>query len=258
MASILVVDDEINVANSIRRLLEAHDFKVDVAANGAQALEKVTKSNDIAVVLSDQRMPRMTGSELFKTLSTKFPQIKRILLTGYTDLESIREAVNTGHIFRFLLKPWDDNELIACVEDAFDSYNIYQENERLKSQLEVLNKNLELAVEQKTRVLNMNIRSLERYEKIVEELPIAMICIGSGGMVVLANNKFCTEFSFTSAVEGIPYTRVLPEPLHGLVDAFEANSQQTLHVGEKNFVVNTSQLEIDSIVIGRLFFIQAI
>ncbi len=116
MSKVLVVDDEENVAKSVRRMLEANGFSVITAQDGKNALDIMRGDSDISVIVSDQRMPKMTGSELFSQLSTEHPDIKRILLTGYTDLDSIREAVNKGNIFRFLLKPWDDEELLRCVE----------------------------------------------------------------------------------------------------------------------------------------------
>jgi YesN/AraC family two-component response regulator len=252
MSKVLVVDDEANVAKSVRRLLEASGFSVITAEDGKNALEIMRAEDDISVIVSDQRMPKMTGSELFAQLSIEHPDIKRILLTGYTDLDSIRAAVNQGNIFRFLLKPWDDDELLKVVEEGEHYYLVKRENDRLRSELELANLNLENKIEQKTRVLNMNIRSLQRYEKIVETLPVGLLCVSDDGMVVLSNTKFCHLFEFSSAVEGMPFKRVLPSGLHPAIDNFQAGSQVTYQHKEESLSVISSALEIEKSIFGKL------
>jgi len=258
MPTILVVDDEVNVAKSIRRLLASSDFEVITAENGEEALVRLAENPAIGVVVSDQRMPKMTGSDLFAQMTIDFPTIRRILLTGYSDLDSIRDAVNKGSIFRFLLKPWDDDELLGCVEDAAKMYNIERENERLKDDLENINKNLENTIKQKTRVLNMNIRSLERFEKIVEKLPIGIVCVSDDGMVVLANHQFCKDFDFRSAVEGMPFKRVLPPEAFHIIEEFKSGTGYDISIGDRTLSITSSELEIDNTVLGKLYSIQVI
>jgi len=257
MSRILIVDDDISVANSLSRLLDAYGFQTVIANNGEEALVILKSSTDISVVVSDQRMPKMTGSELFVIMSEDFPDIRRILITGYTDLESIRAAVNTGQIFRFLLKPWDDSELIGCIEDGIQSYEIIKENRKLKDQLIQANVSLEEKVERKTRVLNMNIMSLQRYEKIVEQLPVGIVCVSKEGMVVLANNQFCSDFNFTSAVEGRPYQRVLPNQMHPLVNSAIPDNTYLFSTQEGNYKSTVVNLILNNTEIGQLFTIQA-
>ena len=257
MSKIMIVDDEANVAKSVKRLLEANDFDVVVAEDGKSALQMLRKETEVSVVVSDQRMPKMTGSELFSQLSVERPDIKRILLTGYTDLDSIRDAVNKGNIFRFLLKPWDDDELLACVEEGEHVFMVHQENKRLRKELELSNTNLEHAVEQKTRVLNMNIRSLQRYEKIVENLPVGVICVSDDGMVVLANQQFCKDFSFDSAVEGMSFKRVLPTDFHPIVENFHDGQQKKVFHANHELLVTSKSLELDRTIYGMLFTFQS-
>jgi FixJ family two-component response regulator len=256
MSKVLVVDDEANVAKSIRRLLEANGFEVITAEDGKNALDIMRRETDVAVIVSDQRMPKMTGSELFAQLSVEHPDIKRILLTGYTDLDSIRDAVNQGNIFRFLLKPWDDDELLKCVEEGEHYYLVKQENERLNRELEQANLNLEHKVAQKTRVLDMNIHSLKRYEKIVENLPVGLLAISDDGMVVLANKHFCSLFGFQAAVEGMPYRKVIPKEVHDLVDNFESGKRLDFAQEERTLQALSSTLEIDNAMFGKLILFQ--
>lgn len=256
MSKVLIVDDEANVAKSIRRLLEARDFDVLVAEDGRSALELLRTESDVGVIVSDQRMPRMTGSELFSQLSVERPEPKRILLTGYTDLESIREAINKGNVFRFLLKPWDDEELIRCVEEGEHYYLVQTENRRLREELERTNQNLENLVQTKTRVLNMNIRSLERYEKIVEQVPVGIACISEDGMVVLANQEFGRLFALNTAAEGMPYRRVIPTAFHPLIENFEDGLQVMVEHDGQEFIVTSRSLEVENTIYGRLFSFQ--
>ncbi|MEJ2045504.1 MAG: response regulator [Reinekea sp.] len=256
MAKILVVDDEANVAKSVGRLLKANDFEVLTAENGKMALEIMRNDSDISVVVSDQRMPKMTGSELFAQLTLEHPRTKRIMLTGYTDLESIRSAINQGNVFRFLLKPWDDDELLRCVEEGEHYYLVQQENDRLRKELEISNTNLENNVAQKTRVLNMNIRSLERYEKIVEQLPIGLICVSDDGMVVLSNHAFSELFNFATAIEGLSYKRILPSDLYPLVENFHNGHHVSVKIQNKPVTVFSNSLELDNTIFGKLFSFQ--
>lgn len=252
MSKVLVVDDEANVAKSVRRLLEAHGFDVLTAEDGQSALATMRKEKEISVVVSDQRMPKMTGSELFSQLALEHPDVKRILLTGYTDLESIREAVNKGNIFRFLLKPWDDDELLRCVEEGEHYHLVSQENKRLQAELALANQNLENKVAQKTRILNMNIRSLERYEKIVEQLPFGILCISEDGMIVLANQQFCKDFDFRSAIEGMPFKRVLPVDMHPIVDNFVPGQAYEVSHQEERLKIYSSSLSLENSIFAKV------
>lgn len=256
MPKILVVDDEQNVAKSVKRLLESNGFDVAIAEDGDSALKLIRESPDFSVVVSDQRMPKMTGSELFSQLAIEFPDAKRILLTGYAELDSIREAVNRGNIFRFLLKPWDDDELLSCVEEGEHYFLVSRENKRLQDELALANQNLENKVEQKTRVLNMNIRSLERYEKIVEQLPVGIVCVSDDGMVVLSNQKFLSLVNITSAIEGMAYKKILPSDVHPAVDNFKHGASYDISLNEKEVRMTTVSLEIEKSIFGKLLSFQ--
>lgn len=256
MTSVLVVDDEANVASSISRLLQDHGYTVLTADDGESALSLLAEQDNISVIISDQRMPKMTGSELLATVASEYPEVKRILLTGYADFESVRDAVNHGRIFRFLMKPWDDEELVTCVEQGTHYYLVSKENKRLHEELELAKQNLEHRIEQRTRVLNMNIRSLERYERIVEKIPMGILCVSGDGMIVLSNQAFVNIFGFHSAIEGMPYEKVLPEPLHDLISAFENNRRACLTVEGKPLTARTQLLEAHQTSFGKLLTIQ--
>ena len=113
---VLFVDDEERVLNGLRALFRL-DYQVFTAENGAAALELV-KRFSIPVVVSDQRMPGMTGVELLRQIRAIAPQTVRLLLTGYTDLAALVGSINEGEVFRFVRKPWDNDEIRAVLAEA--------------------------------------------------------------------------------------------------------------------------------------------
>ena len=120
---ILFVDDEPPVLEGYQRMLR-NDFELETAASGAEALTKLDGQGPFAVVVADMRMPHMTGAQLLSKVSTKFPGVVRIMLTGDSDVQTAVKAVNEGNIFRFLTKPCDKEVLIAAVNAALVQYRL--------------------------------------------------------------------------------------------------------------------------------------
>jgi CheY-like chemotaxis protein len=115
---LLIVDDEPNILSALRRLLRHEGYEIHTAASGAAALE-VLALEPIQVVVSDQRMPGMSGTEFLGHVKAIYPQTVRIALSGYADLTAVTDAVNRGAIYRFLSKPWDDDDLKGELRAAF-------------------------------------------------------------------------------------------------------------------------------------------
>lgn len=130
LKSILLVDDEAAILRALNRLLRRAGFKVFTANSGEEALE-VLSQNDIQVVLSDFRMPHMTGGELLLRVKEEHPQIVGLVLSGYADLESVTSILNSGTAYKFLHKPWDDAALITQIEMAFDQWHTLQKQQGL-------------------------------------------------------------------------------------------------------------------------------
>ncbi len=128
--SLLLVDDEPSVSTSLSRLLRKENYQVFTADSGAQAL-KILQENTIKVIVSDQRMPKMTGSELFAQVKDKYPDTIRIILSGYTDFDSISDAINKGSIYKFLEKPWNNEVLRTEIRQAFNTQGLIQRNQQL-------------------------------------------------------------------------------------------------------------------------------
>lgn len=140
--NLLIVDDEKEILRSLR-LTFAEDHEVFTASSGTEALE-ILQQQDIALIITDQRMPQMTGVELLKQVIQINPQIIRIILTGYTDTAALIEAINQGHIYQYITKPWERQELRLIVQRALETYELEIENRRLLKALQAANERLKI------------------------------------------------------------------------------------------------------------------
>ncbi|MCG8436358.1 MAG: response regulator [Gammaproteobacteria bacterium] len=120
---LLCVDDEKGVLNSLKRLLRTQDFKI-ITANSAKEGLELLKKHDVQVVMSDQRMPEMGGAEFLQEVKARHPDAIRVILSGYADVSAVVDAVNKAEIYKFLSKPWNDEELVETVNDCFTQYEL--------------------------------------------------------------------------------------------------------------------------------------
>jgi adenylate cyclase len=144
--TVLVVDDEPRVLDSLEALL-AMDYRVLRAERGDEAL-KVLAGEDVAVILSDQRMPGMTGTELLARSREVAPDTVRVLLTAFTDADALMASINAANVYQFLLKPWDPKELVHTVRRGVERWSLTREREQLLRDLEARNADLETALAQ--------------------------------------------------------------------------------------------------------------
>src|SRR5437763_8047462 len=127
--AVLLVDDEPEILFSLRGLLR-REFELYTAESGAQALE-ILRQHPVQVIMTDQRMPQMTGTELLKRSQGECPEAIRIVFTGYADIKAVVDAINHGQIYRYLTKPWDPDELCAVLHEACAYYDRIAERRRL-------------------------------------------------------------------------------------------------------------------------------
>lgn len=118
---ILVVDDEPEMLFSLRNLLR-REFEVYTAASGAEGM-KILEEHEVHLVMTDQRMPEMTGVELLNRVKCEHPGAMRLIFTGYADIKAVIDAINQGNVFRFVTKPWDPDELLAALREAGRRYD---------------------------------------------------------------------------------------------------------------------------------------
>jgi response regulator RpfG family c-di-GMP phosphodiesterase len=144
---ILYIDDEVNnlaaFKANFRKLYDIY------TAESAEDGRKILESVDIEIILTDQRMPNMTGVEFLESIIPDFPNPIRILLTGYTDMQALIDAVNKGQIYRYLNKPWDEEELKMYINQAYELYTLRKENADLTKDLLRVNAQLEFMIRQK-------------------------------------------------------------------------------------------------------------
>lgn len=166
--TVLLVDDEPNILLALQRLLRREPFKVLTASSGDEALKLLSQQTNVALIISDQRMPQMNGAELLRRSREYAPEAVRVLLTGYTDLGDAVNAINEGGITRYLNKPWNDNELQQVVRGAVETYGLQQENKRLQElvsqkneELQDWNKNLKDRVMQQTAAVRQKNEELQ-------------------------------------------------------------------------------------------------
>lgn len=125
-AKMLVVDDEPDNLDLLYRTFR-RDFNVLKAESGIQALEVLAAEGEVAVIISDQRMPEMKGTEFLSKTVPQFPDTVRIILTGFTDIEDLVDAINSGQVYKYITKPWDPNELKAVVQRAAETYEVLKQ-----------------------------------------------------------------------------------------------------------------------------------
>ncbi len=150
---ILYIDDEkdnLTVFNSAFR----RDFKVHLAKSGTEGLE-IMKKEDVHLVLTDQRMPEMTGVEFLEKIIPDYPDCIRMVLTGFSDVEAIIQAINKGRVYRYITKPWNKEELKITIDRALEAYNLRQQNKDLVASLKEANETLERKVVERTKQIEL-------------------------------------------------------------------------------------------------------
>lgn len=138
---LLVVDDEPEVVHSLQDLLR-FDYRVLGATRAAEGL-RILEREQVHIVMSDQRMPEMTGVQFLEQLHQSHPDIVRLLFTGFADIKAVIDAINQGHVFRYVTKPWDADELQAVLRQATERYDLLAERKRLLAEVQEQNRRLE-------------------------------------------------------------------------------------------------------------------
>jgi serine phosphatase RsbU (regulator of sigma subunit) len=167
--SILYIDDEENNLTSFKSTFR-RDYHIHVASSGQEGLEIMEKHN-IQLVITDQRMPDMTGIEFLEKIVPLYPDCMRMILTGFSDMEAIIQAINKGNIYRYVSKPWNREDLKITIDSALEVYNLKSQNKHLIQDLLDANRNLEQKVMERTRQLEqqrMNITDSIKYASRIQ------------------------------------------------------------------------------------------
>ncbi len=188
--SILFVDDEEYNLIAFRATFRK-EYDIHIAKNGKEAMD-IMRTNEIGMVITDQRMPEMTGVELLEKILPEFPEAIRVIITGYTDIEAIIIAINNGQVFRYITKPWDEIELKMTIENARKLYNLQINNKRLIKELH------QKLIEQE--------RTLKLFQKYVPEIIVNKALGNSEDSIFEGENRqvavlFCDIRGFTQMSE---------------------------------------------------------
>ena len=191
---ILFVDDEENVLRSLKRLFMSEDYTVLTALSGPDGLA-VLKEVEVPVIISDQRMPVMTGAEFLEKSRELSPDSVRIILTGYADVEAAIGAINRGGAYRYVSKPWNDNELLLVIKDAFDKYRLVKENKYLteltiqqNDELKKWSTELEFYVQQHTIELTNQNKELKKLNAKLKN-NVSEVLASLSGLIELRNRS---------------------------------------------------------------------
>jgi putative nucleotidyltransferase with HDIG domain len=164
--TILFVDDEVNILKALRRLLRHEDLNVLSATSSDEAM-RVLEKTQAQVVVSDQRMPETSGIDLLSSVRERYPDVVRMMLTGYTEMNIAVEAINRGEIYRLITKPWNDDELRATIRQAFEQADLKAEVRHLNQitreqnfKLQDMNRNLEEKVRERTKLVALKHQEL--------------------------------------------------------------------------------------------------
>lgn len=222
---LLLLDDEPNILRSLRRAFRGQSYTVHTANTPDEAFELLA-CHPIGVVMSDQRMPLMRGTEFLARVKQLYPDTVRIVLSGYTELQSITGAINEGFIYKFLTKPWNDAQLAEEIEQAFVHHEIVAEGQHLQERLRETHRELEARLRQnEARLLREEVALDVSYEAL-NVVPVPIMGVDSQGMIALSNAAADQLLGGGSSLVGEPIGEVLPEAAAVLDGTATCNSCQ--------------------------------
>jgi CheY-like chemotaxis protein len=206
---ILVVDDEEAILETMTFTFE-DDYEVFTSTDARRALELLDEKAPVAVILSDQRMPNMSGVEFLRVASKRHPETVRIILTGFADMDAIIEAINDGHVYAYITKPWEPDHLKQVMKQAVDHYQLAVENGRLLRDLKHANVYL---------------------EAVMDQLDTGALAVDAEGVVQAANRPVRDYLALEGDLRGRPLREVLErhglEPLGGTVYELAEDASRT-------------------------------
>lgn len=144
--NVLYIDDEVNNITSFKAAFRRL-FNI-FTAESAEEGRKIVEQEDIHVILSDQRMPKTTGIEFFQSILDVYPDPIRVLITGYTDINAVIDAINLGQVYKYLTKPWNEDEVKNAINVSYEVYDLRKKNKELTQKLIEMNEKLEFLARQ--------------------------------------------------------------------------------------------------------------
>ena len=222
---ILFVDDEPNVLRALQRLLVDEEYTLLQAESGEKGLQILAEEEPVQLVVSDYRMPHMNGVDFLKKVYARWPETVRIVLSGYADTAAVVAAVNEGHIYKFIPKPWNDDELKVTIAKAVEVYSLRRENTQLTSELQrmneklvSLNEQLDRRVQERTSEMIFQNRVLQRGQHLLQSLPVAVFGFDDN-LELVQYNRLAHDFveGGVALSVGIPAAELFPSGVFDFV-----------------------------------------
>lgn len=210
--TVLLVDDEENILNALRRLLRRDGYRILTAPGGEAGLALLAREK-VDVIVSDQRMPGMSGTEFLAKAKEVCPHSVRIVLSGYTDLKSVTDSINEGAAYKFLTKPWDDDILRLAIREAFAHKWVQDENRMLHGMLVEVNNELAEANRQLSEQTELVTDALHASQDILYHLPLPVFGLDAEGMLMTANRLAIRVLGERPTRLGAPAAESLPPEL---------------------------------------------
>ncbi|MDH4394147.1 MAG: response regulator [Limnobacter sp.] len=229
---LLLVDDDPNLLVSLVRLLKKDGYDVHCAHSAREAFD-ILANHPIDVVLSDHRMPEMSGTDFLEQVKDIYPHTVRLVLSGFAELESVTEAINRGAIYKYLTKPCDDQNLRANIREAFQRHDMEQQNNRLKIELEHANAELvqlNHILEQRVIERNDRIQRDNDFRHVIQEvfdhLPVGILGIDVSGDVMMINRIAAVNLDLGQGMAIGRSLLCMPEELASAVEKFLDDVEQ--------------------------------
>jgi diguanylate cyclase (GGDEF)-like protein/PAS domain S-box-containing protein len=255
--TLLLVDDEPNIVASLKRLFRRDGHVILTANSGPEGLDVLSR-HKVDVIISDQRMPGMTGVEFLRVAKVNYPNTIRIVLSGYTDLQSVTDAINEGAVYRFFTKPWDDEHLREQIQKAFEYKELLEENQQLDIKIRTTNQELVAANQQLGDVLQKSRHQIERDEtslaivrEALQHMPLPVIGVDDEGLIVFVNAAAESRLTSAGPLLGVELVAALPAIDAAITAAAEGIPCELL-IDDTRYLIKWNPMGANSRSKGRL------
>ena len=252
--TLLLVDDEVNIVAALRRVLRRDGHTLLSANSGEEGLA-LLREHPVDVILSDQRMPGMSGVEFLRQAKVLRPETVRLVLSGYTELESITNAINEGAIFKFLTKPWDDEQLRANIAEALHYKQLADKNRALARLLRETNDQLERMLDDKQGQIRREHQAMGVLHELLQMLPLPLLGVDDSEMIVAVNSRLESLVGHGAALLGANAAEVLPPALVAFV-GLDGDGEQLIELHGTHHLVQRRILGSHSEGRGKFIIFQ--
>lgn len=231
--AVLCVDDEQGILNALKRILIDCDYTIFTAESGPEALGILEKEK-IHIVISDYRMPVMNGAEFLRQVCGRWPDTIRIALSGYADTNAILSSINEGYIYKFIPKPWNNDELIVTIANAVELYQLVKEKEKLYTEIKSKNEELtylndQLMMLSGEKAINLEFadKVLTLYQCFFKSMPVAVCGIDFDDHVLLPNSRWNDIIGKGWIMSGGDIEGIMPEEIKRFIEDVKMYGEAT-------------------------------